>query len=231
LLYSPGRPVPASEGYDLVAESFDQWEWCTFWRHNEAPFVKRWIGSLPAGLGLDAGSGTGCYSQEIAAAGHRSVAVDISLSMLKVLRSKSTGGPLPSTVRADVLQMPFRSGQFDWVLCTRVLSHISDARHALGELARVLRNGGRALVTDVHPQHPYTFTSVDTRAGSVPIRTYKHGLNGLNRLVERDGAFSLCDLREYRSNDLSWQPRQGRFEKLFKTGGAPVFYIMELQRA
>jgi ubiquinone/menaquinone biosynthesis C-methylase UbiE len=127
--------------------------------------------------------------------------------------------------------MPFRDGQFDWVLCTRVLSHISDASQALGELARVLRHDGHAFVTDVHPQHPYTFTSVDSRAGSVPIRTYKHGLNDLGRLAHRDGAFSVCDLHEYRSNDLSWQPRQGRFEKLFRKGGASVFYIMELRRA
>lgn len=151
--------LSAREGYDRAAPLFDSWRWCAFWQHNEAPLVHQWIASLQTGFGLDAGTGTGTYTRRFAAAGHRSVAVDLSGSMLTMLRLKHVGALAVDVVQTDIQQLPFRSNQFDWALCTRVLSHISDVAAVMGELARVLRPNGRVLITDVHPQHPYTRTA------------------------------------------------------------------------
>ena len=42
---------------------------------------------------------------------------------------------------------PFEDASFDAVLCTQVLEHVADLEHFLGELRRVLRPGGRLVLT------------------------------------------------------------------------------------
>jgi SAM-dependent methyltransferase len=49
--------------------------------------------------------------------------------------------------RADVTKLPFQDGAFDVVICSEVLEHITDNRTAAGELVRVLKPGGRLVVT------------------------------------------------------------------------------------
>lgn len=49
-------------------------------------------------------------------------------------------------VRADLCDLPFGTGAFDLLLSSHVLEHLPDDRPALGELARVLRPGGRAVI-------------------------------------------------------------------------------------
>jgi SAM-dependent methyltransferase len=54
--------------------------------------------------------------------------------------------PPPGLRRIDVTQMEFPDGHFDWILCFHVLEHVPDDRSAMGELHRVLRRGGTAIV-------------------------------------------------------------------------------------
>lgn len=61
------------------------------------------------------------------------------------------------TVAADVRRLPFPDATFDTVLSNSTLDHFPDGaeiRVALGELARVLRPGGRLLVTLDNPWNP-----------------------------------------------------------------------------
>jgi D-aspartate ligase len=51
-----------------------------------------------------------------------------------------------STIRGDVTDLPLDDELFDAVLCVHVLEHVEDDRAAMGELHRVLRPGGWALV-------------------------------------------------------------------------------------
>jgi SAM-dependent methyltransferase len=62
------------------------------------------------------------------------------------------GGELPAeagarAVRGDALALPFPDGSFDKIIAAEVLEHIPDDMAAMGELARVLRPGGRLAVT------------------------------------------------------------------------------------
>lgn len=49
-------------------------------------------------------------------------------------------------VQADIRSLPFEDGGFGLMLSIHVLEHLSDDRPALGELARVLRRGARAII-------------------------------------------------------------------------------------
>jgi SAM-dependent methyltransferase len=47
--------------------------------------------------------------------------------------------------------LPFPDGAFDLVVCALALAHCPDLRAPIAELARVLRRGGRLVVSDLHP--------------------------------------------------------------------------------
>lgn len=42
---------------------------------------------------------------------------------------------------------PFPDQSFDWVICTQVLEHVENPDHLLGEIARVLRPGGKVILS------------------------------------------------------------------------------------
>jgi SAM-dependent methyltransferase len=50
-------------------------------------------------------------------------------------------------VFGDAGRLPFAGGAFDGIVCLEVLEHVSDPDAALAEIARVLKRGGRALVS------------------------------------------------------------------------------------
>jgi SAM-dependent methyltransferase len=49
-------------------------------------------------------------------------------------------------VQADITQLQFADGTFDVILCSHVLEHVPDDGRAMGELLRVLKQGGVAIV-------------------------------------------------------------------------------------
>jgi len=76
----------------------------------------------------------------------------------------------PVDVQADVHMMPFRDGTFDSILCTEVLEHVKRPWDAVDEMHRVLRDGGRMLLTcrfmfPLHdqPQDFFRFTKFGLR--------------------------------------------------------------------
>jgi len=114
----------------------------------EEPPMMALIDELEPGTVLDAACGTGRYSARLAARGHDVVGVDQSDAMLAIARRKL---PLASFHRGDLTSLPLDDDSVDAVVCALALVHVSDLSAALGELGRVLRPGGRLLVSDVHP--------------------------------------------------------------------------------
>jgi SAM-dependent methyltransferase len=91
--------------------------------------------------------------------------------------------PIPGVVVVDLDEpLPFEDESFDTVLCTSVLEHVSNADGAMGEIARVLRPGGHALVTlpFLYPTHeaPYDFQRF-THYGAAGLAR-RHGLEVLD---------------------------------------------------
>jgi SAM-dependent methyltransferase len=66
-------------------------------------------------------------------------------------RTATTDGRGPTFVTGDVAGLPFEDASFDFVVSTFSVHHWSDPQTGLGEIARVLRPGGRALVWDLGP--------------------------------------------------------------------------------
>ena len=94
----------------------------------------------PGDTVLDACCGTGDLAVEAERAGARVTGLDFSERMLERARGKSSA---VEWVRGDVLTLPFPDGSFDAVTVGFGIRNVEDLQAGLGELARVLRPGGR----------------------------------------------------------------------------------------
>jgi ubiquinone/menaquinone biosynthesis C-methylase UbiE len=141
----------AAPEYDLV-EGYELWS-----RTYDAPlrlfFIEQvpmhaLFATLPAGTVLDAACGTGRHSVHLAQAGHRIVGVDRSPAMLAKARAKLPQGDFRE---GDLAALPLETASVDAVICALALVHLPELGGAMAEFARVLRAGGRVIVSDVHP--------------------------------------------------------------------------------
>ena len=102
-------------------------------------------GPLFAGLKgrvLEVGAGTGKnlrhYGEDAAI-----VASDLSPGMLGRLRARASASTASRLVAADVEDLPFRAGTFDAVVASCVFCSVPDPMRGLGEIRRVLKDGGQ----------------------------------------------------------------------------------------
>jgi ubiquinone/menaquinone biosynthesis C-methylase UbiE len=96
---------------------------------------------------LDIGCGTGqLLSQlhELAPTVNR-FGLDITRPMLDVARERNPTVPL---VQASASFLPFATARFDAIVSTSALHYLTDPRHALRDMHRVLKPGGTLVVTD-----------------------------------------------------------------------------------
>lgn len=102
---------------------------------------------------LDVACGTGNAALLAAAAGARVTGLDAAERLIEVARSR-TGGDRVDFVVGDALELPFPDGDFDVVLSVFGIIFVPDAARGIGEVARVLRPDGRALLAVWMPQGP-----------------------------------------------------------------------------
>ncbi len=97
---------------------------------------------------LDVACGTGAFLQAVAAAHPkvRLAGVDISPEMLAVARQRLPVGVKLQVASADAL--PFRDDSFDIVVTTSAFHFFRVPNEVLNEMRRILRPGGRLVVTD-----------------------------------------------------------------------------------
>lgn len=104
---------------------------------------------------LDMAAGTGTSSLPLVRAGAHVVAADFSPGMLEVGRVRHGGVPDLEFVEADATVMPFPNETFDAATISFGLRNVVDPSAALAEFLRVLKPGGRLIITEFStPPHP-----------------------------------------------------------------------------
>jgi len=153
-LVTGARPAPASGVLDrLRLSAFD------LPTRDKIPVIRTLMAAEGPGLALDVGIGTGFTTYSVFG-DRRTVCVDLDDANLRLYRERVAtvpGARPPLCVRALATALPFKPGVFRWVLLSEVLEHLEDEDAAGRELARILAEDGRAVITV-----PYTglgFTS------------------------------------------------------------------------
>lgn len=100
----------------------------------------------PGARVLDAGCGTGNVTQGLVRAGYRVVAADLAGGMLKRAGDKNPAADVRSVDLNATL--PFEDEQFDGLTCSNVLYSLSQPVRSLVELRRILKPGGRLVLTN-----------------------------------------------------------------------------------
>ncbi len=99
----------------------------------------------------DLGCGTGALVAELAGAVRRVVGVDQSSEMLAAARERLAGLGNVELHEGDLEALPLGDASCDAALMLLSLAYAPHPGAALGELARVLKPGGRAVIVDLLP--------------------------------------------------------------------------------
>lgn len=125
-----------AESYDLVLQEFG------FGRNDKSLKI------------LDAGSGTGQWSEMLARRGHMVWGFDLSLSMAVASKARKglEGRFFPFV--GDVEYMAVKPEAFDVCFGAGILHHLPSLSLALSEVARVLKGGGRVCFFEPNGSNP-----------------------------------------------------------------------------
>jgi 2-polyprenyl-3-methyl-5-hydroxy-6-metoxy-1,4-benzoquinol methylase len=131
--------------YERFADEFDD-------RMNEYEVRKRLdlvFGDVLSGTDLhglqflDAGCGTGLFSAMAVERGATVTSLDVGEALLARVAEKCDS----TRVVGDLAALPFADASFDIVMSTEVIEHLAQPVDGVRELVRVLRPGGRLVLT------------------------------------------------------------------------------------
>jgi ubiquinone/menaquinone biosynthesis C-methylase UbiE len=132
----------------------------TYWRKGKETFsgdqqgyagnFRRWMAGqlarLPASASiLEVGCGDGSFTKELAKYSINVTAIDISES--QIAENSRRFGAIAFRQHDVAERLPFADNSFRVIWCSEVLEHLFDPAFALAEMHRVLKPGGKLLVT------------------------------------------------------------------------------------
>ena len=149
----PGfRSVKVVDGYD---------RWASTYEGEPNPLIRleerltlALVGEVQGQRVLDLGCGTGRYCALLAKRGATVVGVDPSWGMLEQARQKIDPACHFDLYHGTLAEAGFPDEQFDLVVSALTLSHLPVLEPTLRECARVLKRGGRMVISDLHPFWP-----------------------------------------------------------------------------
>ena len=167
---------------------------------------------LPAGAQiLEIAPGPGFLAIELAKLGaYQITGLDVSKSFVRIATENARMAGLNIDFRqGDAHALPFAPGSFDFIVCRAAFKNFSDPVKALGEMRRVLKPDGTALIIDMRSDVSDATIDefVKSRAGGrinalITGLTFKHMLRSrAYRPAEmlamaRKAGFSRCDIDE-----------------------------------
>lgn len=141
--------------YDADAATYDRQRWSSpAGTHNNRIqlAIARDMLTTTEGCWVEIGPGTGRFSHLIAEHVDTLILVDVAAEMLRGAHARA---PSTELVLSDACLLPFADNSLAGIVCLNVLNHIEQYETALGEIARVLRPGGMALLNFNNLASPY----------------------------------------------------------------------------
>jgi len=192
--------------YDNIAKSYDAQRFAKPYYQKidrlERAFVLDKV--RPGASVLEVGAGTGRFTAHLVEKASSVIAVDISPKMLEQLKQKVCSSCLTvHHLSVDDLATLVSYGDFDTVVCMRVLPHLEDPVPALTIISKAVKYGGN-VVFDLW--NLYSFIGVIRkllkRSSHVPTKFYTY--RQMLQIIEASGLMV--------EDKVAWgYPRIGRF--------------------
>ncbi len=169
------RPLDVRAGYAQWSKSYDSAPNPLI--RVEESVVRSMIDASRPGVALDAACGTGRHTAYLRGRGHRVIGIDASPEMLEKARARVPEADLRI---GDLEALPLETASVDLAVCALALSHFRELGPSITELGRVLRPGGRLILSDLHPTMVLLggtgfFIGADGTAGNVQTFHHPHG--------------------------------------------------------
>ncbi len=166
---------------------------------------------------LNIGCGTGMLSSLFAQEAEIT-SLDFSHDALKFCDSMN----LKRLIRADAQSLPVQDESFEHVFCFDIIEHLENDTQALREMYRVLRPGGRVLLTT--PAYKFLWSSFD----DLNWHKRRYTKRELKKIL-RDADFNIDKLSYYNFFLFPLAVARRVYEKLFKRE-QEEYYLPEVGR-
>jgi len=207
--------------------------------HTDRPAMLALAGDVAGLRVLDVGCGAGHYIAELRARGAAEVVgIEGSRTLLAHARERLNGDTAVTLHRHDLEEpLAFLAGDsFDLAIMALVLHHIEARGQLLAELRRVLRPGGRLLVSTTHPTADWTYfggsycdesrVELPVKDGAMSISYRRMTLQTfLNELL--DAGFALERVAEPRPTEEARRIDERRY---LESRQAPSFLAVRMRK-
>lgn len=163
-----GRPGAGRDFYADVAEEWDRLRTELYGVHFTGLALQALLS--PSWVVADLACGSGAAAVALAPWVARVVAVDRSPEMLQAARRRARGFEQIDFEQGDLESLPLASGSCDAALMLLALTQVDEPAHAIAEMARIVRPGGRAVVVDLllHDRDEFRRQMGQKRPGFAP---------------------------------------------------------------
>ena len=159
-----------------------------FWERRLFQGDREWVCGQARGDVLEVAVGSGRNFSHYPG-GVRLSGFDLSPAMVELAKARAEELALPADLQvADATRLPYGDASFDTVICTYSLCAIPDPAAAVREMHRVLRPGGRAVLSEhVRSGNPLVLAAQGlVSAVTVPLMN-EHFLRSPDRTLREAG--------------------------------------------
>jgi SAM-dependent methyltransferase len=221
--------LAARDAYRLWSETYDEENPLTTLDEEAVRLLTPPLAGLDL---LDAACGTGRRLVFGANPPRSAAGIDLVFEMLA--RGRNVPGRSAATGAADLGALPFPAGRFDVVWCRLAAGHLPALAGLYRELARVLRPGGCAVLTDFHPEairlgHSRIFR--DASGAAHAVEHVVHEWTEHETAAAAAGlAFEVAAAFGIGAEVLPFYERAGRLDRFARDAGMPLLLALRFAR-
>jgi ubiquinone/menaquinone biosynthesis C-methylase UbiE len=145
--------------FETVAEQWDTMRE-GFFSENVRDKAFDAAGLQPGELAADIGAGTGFITEGLLDNGLSVIAVDQSAAMLNKLKLKFPSSDQIDCRVGEAKKLPIEDNSVDYVFANMYLHHVENPLKAIKEMKRILKPGGKLVITDVD-EHEFEFLKTE----------------------------------------------------------------------
>ncbi len=145
----------SKEYFEGVANQWDEMR-KSFFSEAVRELAYKVAGVKEGDVAADIGAGTGFMAEGLLKNGLKVIAVDQSEAMLTEMKKKLRQFDHVEYTLGESERLPIEDGAVDYVFSNMYLHHVKNPLNAIKEMVRVLKTGGKLIITDLD-EHEFEF--------------------------------------------------------------------------